>query len=703
MKFFYILIIAINILLTCFHAVAQQQAEPCATEILFREAAKKDPSLLLKRQALEDQTTNFILLKKRQRVAAEQLRIIPVVVHVIHEGGPENISKAQIEDQIRILNEDYRRFNADTINTPAPFVSVGADCNIEFRLAKKDPLGNCTDGIVRVFSDRTNNANDSSNADEIKKLSVWDNSRYLNIWTVKSFVAMSKGTLLGYAQFPDGGPNALDGVVILSSYIGSIGTALNNTSGGRVATHEIGHWLNLRHTWGDAECGTDQVEDTPPQEASSVGCPVFPQVTCGGPNGDMFSNYMDYSNGKCQNIFTKGQKLRMDATLAGFRAKTISQSNLVFTGTDDASPNVTCLPKVAFTSNYKTVCEGSFVTFNDGSYNGTPNTTSWTFEGGSPQTSTDPNPVIQYVTAGAYRVTLVAENSAGSATLTKEQMIYVSAATPSFSDPFVESFEDASYPDADWIVVNDDNGPTWAKTTACSYSGNGSIKIENFSGNQPNEVDELISPTIDLTNVPAPKLTFRLAYGQKDPAYQDKLTIFVSTDCGKNWTLCYSKLGNALSAQSGGLQYTDYVPKTKAEWKMETVDLNLTTTLQRSNVRLKFQFTSGTGNNIYIDDVNISKVAVGMESLTADNLKLTVYPNPGDENMLINFSLDKVQEADLKIYDVLGREVTTLVSQKLAAGDYQFNVGKIDHTGIYFLKLKLDNAILTRKLILNSK
>lgn len=688
--------------LTFNQAIAQDHTEQCGTELFFREAAKKDPSLVLKRNATEEQTAKFIQVQKRLRVTAEQKRIIPVVFHIIHEGGPENISKAQIEDQIRILNEDYKRLNADTSATPAPFRPLGADCNIEFRLAKKDPLGKCTDGIVRIFSHRTNNANDTSNADEVKYLSVWDNSRYLNIWVVKSFAPMTKGELLGYAQFPDGGKNSLDGIVVLSRYVGSIGTALDNTSRGRVATHEIGHWLNLRHTWGDAECGTDLVEDTPPQEEASYGCPVFPQITCGGPDGDMFPNYMDYSHGKCQNIFTKGQKLRMDAVFVGFRAKLISPSNLISTGTDDAAPTVSCAPKVDFMANYKTICEGSLVTFKDGTYNGVPGTYSWTFEGGTPGTSEDPNPLIQYDTPGAYRVTLTAANSGGSGTLTIAKMINVTTLTPVHSDPFFEGFENASYPNADWIIENNDNGSTWVKTTECSYSGNGCIKISNFSGNHPNEVEELISPTMNLANVSSPKLTFRLAYGQKDPAYEDKLKVYVSTDCGKKWAEIYSQAGSDLAVGSGGLQYTSYVPKSKDEWKLETINLNLTA-VQRSNVRFRFQFTSGYGNNIYIDDINIGKEVVGIDEEPADNLKFTVYPNPGDENTTISFSLLKEQNICLKIYDVLGREIASIINQKLASGDYQYNLGRLDHSGVCFLKLKLDAAVFTRKLILNSK
>ena len=236
---------------------------------------------------------------------------IPVVFHVLYATTTQNISDAKILAQVAQLNADFARLNSDAGSTPAVFAGLGANTNIQFCLAQRDPNGNATNGIVRKATTVTSfvsndamkfNANGGDNA--------WPADSYLNMWSCNL-----SGGLLGYAQFP-GGTAATDGVVVLHSSIGSLstpGTAAPYNYG-RTATHEVGHWLNLRHIWGDANCGTDQVSDTPTQQTSNGGCPSFPRTTCSnGANGDMFMNYMDYTDDGCMNIFTTGQSTRMNA------------------------------------------------------------------------------------------------------------------------------------------------------------------------------------------------------------------------------------------------------------------------------------------------------------------------------------------------------------------------------------------------------
>lgn len=248
--------------------------------------------------------------------------IIPVVVHVIHAAGEaigigRNISVAQIQSQIDVLNEDFRRLNPDRINTPNAFVPVASDPNFEFRLACIDPNGNPTDGITRTAS----TVNAFSGNDDIKFTSrgghdAWPTNRYLNIW-----VSNLTGGLLGYAQFPFDyatRPNT-DGVVINTTAFGRVGNVTPPFNDGRTATHEIGHWLDLFHIWGDAVCGDDHCDDTPQQHNENYNCPGFPHAsncTNNGANGDMFMNYMDYTDDSCMNIFTNDQRIRMRAIFA---------------------------------------------------------------------------------------------------------------------------------------------------------------------------------------------------------------------------------------------------------------------------------------------------------------------------------------------------------------------------------------------------
>ncbi|MDY0748714.1 zinc metalloprotease [Paucibacter sp. R3-3] len=244
---------------------------------------------------------------------------IPVVVHVVYRIAAENISQAQVQSQIAALNRDYAAANEDKGDTPACWRGLVTNIGVQFKLANKDPEGKVTDGITRT---KTKAASFSSH-DEVKFTAkggadAWPTDQYLNLWVC----SLGEG-LLGYAQFP-GGPAATDGVVILNTAFGTTGTATAPYNLGRTAVHEVGHWLNLNHIWGDtSDCsGTDHVDDTPDQQLPNYGKPAFPHVTCqNGPNGDMFMNYMDYVDDDAMVMFTAGQSARMHATLTGPRKK----------------------------------------------------------------------------------------------------------------------------------------------------------------------------------------------------------------------------------------------------------------------------------------------------------------------------------------------------------------------------------------------
>jgi len=239
---------------------------------------------------------------------------IPIVVHVVYKTAAQNISDAQIKSQIDVLNADYRAKNTDISTVPAPFQPLIGDPRLQFELATTDPAGNPTSGITRTATAAASFSQDNAvKAAATGGADPWPADRYLNIW-----VCQLGGGLLGYAQFP-GGPAATDGLVILHTAFGTTGTAAAPFNLGRTATHELGHWLNLRHIWGDdgGGCsGDDFVPDTPNQGGEHYGAPAFPQVSCGnGPNGDMFMNYMDYVDDAAMVMFTAGQVTRMQAAL----------------------------------------------------------------------------------------------------------------------------------------------------------------------------------------------------------------------------------------------------------------------------------------------------------------------------------------------------------------------------------------------------
>jgi hypothetical protein len=240
-----------------------------------------------------------------------------VVVHVVFNTAAENISAAQINSQIKALNRDYRLKNTDVKNTPAPWKGLPTDVQVNFALATKDPSNKATTGITRTKTAQTSfGADDSVKSAATGGVPAWNTSKYLNLW-----VCTLGGGLLGYAQFP-GGPAATDGVVILNRAFGSSGTAVVPFNLGRTAVHEVGHWLNLHHIWGDTtDCsGSDFVADTPNAQHPNFNKPTFPHISCNnGPSGDMFVNYMDYVDDDTMVMFTAGQVARMRATLDGPR------------------------------------------------------------------------------------------------------------------------------------------------------------------------------------------------------------------------------------------------------------------------------------------------------------------------------------------------------------------------------------------------
>ncbi|MFN5494519.1 MAG: M43 family zinc metalloprotease [Bacteroidota bacterium] len=313
-----------------FALVLHAQPRKCATMHNLEKKFSKDPTLKQRMLENEQATRAWILNNPRSKSADRRRAVItiPTVVHVIWNDSSENVSDSQINSQMAVMNEDFRLLNADTLDDQHPFRQFVADAEIEFCLAQQDPDGNPTDGITRTQTSVV--SWDDNNLEDIKSTANggqdnWDPTKYLNIYVVNL-----SGSTLGFATFPDElatSPN-LDGVVIRYEAFGTEGTAGTGTfsanSGGRTATHEVGHWLNLRHIWADSLCGDDFVQDTEPAEEANYGCPTFPHRAnnqCGsGADGEMYMNYMDYVDDDCMNMFTIGQADRMQAALNGLRS-----------------------------------------------------------------------------------------------------------------------------------------------------------------------------------------------------------------------------------------------------------------------------------------------------------------------------------------------------------------------------------------------
>lgn len=537
-------------------------------------------------QDLEAFTRKYEQMEKASAARAEQVYIIPVVFHILHENGPENISNAAIEDAMRILNEDFMKWNADTANVAPAFKNIIGKANIEFRLARLDPQGKPHTGIDRIFTTLTNNAGENS------KLNPWPRNTYMNVWVVKT---IGSSGVAGYTYTPSGAnwqPNR-DGIILLYNYFGSIRTGSPTRS--RTLTHEVGHWLNLAHPWGgsnnpglSSNCNTDDdVFDTP----NTIGwqsCNLS-GTTCG--SLDNVQNYMEYSY--CSNMFTKGQVTRMRAALNSG----VAERNALVSYNNNKKAGVLDLKSAHFEVSDQIVCAGHYVHFTDKSaYDATA--WEWTFEGGYPETSALPHPSIHYQYPGTYKVTLKATGSSGSsAVVSRHHYIRVNSNVGRHI-PFIEPFEEPTESVAPaWIVENEDNDPIFWERTNNGRSGAGYF-LANRS-RYYGQLDALISPAIDISNIQNPVLQFKIAYTRQQASNNDVLRVFFSNDCGKSWSLRYTNMGSNL--ETAPATTSEFVPSGDSQWRTISIN-NFISSDFTENFLVKIEVENRGGNHVYIDD-----------------------------------------------------------------------------------------------------
>lgn len=725
--------------------VVAQQSHGCGSDIHLVE--REYPGTIFNMQEFEQELRNWL-----QTVDINQLelsesgaRIVPMVVHVLHEGGPENISKAQILSQITALNKDMSAQNSG-LTTPSfiahpTFDTLVANFNLEFRLATKDMFGNCTDGIVRVYTQKTNQAKDFT---RFKQESYWDRDKYFNVWVVKSiFNDTQYGTILGYAQFPftfgDQYPlTSTDGVAVIHNVFGTTGTAAGST--GATLTHEVGHWIGLRHIWGDEECGSDGIDDTPqhkePNFSGSTCFNIPKPATCYEPGfndylrntiGEMWMNFMDYTDDQCLWMFTKGQKQLSDFVFntIAFRANLLTNENHLATGTDDASFASPCSPAPIADLwsrsgtneliSTKLLCAGGQLTFANGTYNGTPTSIEWSFPGGSPATSTANAPTITYNNPGVYDVSLTATNAQGSSTKTRENYVRV---YPNQAEEtnyiYYEPFEyGSSFEQGKWLIVNEGNQTnTWEHFTGAGYLSSKSIRMKN-ENNIRFETDALISPSYDLTTIQNDQLTFKYAYAKRTDSpfieQNDKLEIYVSTNCGQNWVRRNITVDNQTATNlsgarlvTAGLDPDGFVPNNPNQWK--TASVNIAPYVNNNNVRFMFLWSSGGpyGNDFYLDDIMINNSqAVGLEQENSFHVKLNVFPNPVSSTSQIYFNLLQSSDVQLDLLDITGRLVGNLYNGNLNTGEQTFQIENsyFKASGIYIVRLSVNGVVSTQKIV----
>ena len=655
-------------------------------------------------KAKELDEAEFVLLSKKGSTEKATIYKIPVVFHVLHMNGVENISDEQIYDALAILNRDYRKLNADTANVHLDFAGMPADIEVEFVLATKAPNGTCFKGITRTYNTISYDGSDGGNqVDAIVAgndvfQGNWPGNKYMNV-----FICGEIGGAAGYTTNPSGwsANQMTNGIWVLHDYVGSIGTSSIGTS--RTLTHEVGHWLNLSHTWGsNNNPGTagsctgngDQVQDTP--TCIGVTACLLNSNTCNNDNAywgfdmrDNVENYMDYSY--CSKMFTEGQRTRMrtalQATNTG-RANLWSTANLAAVGGN----GVPYLCKAEFTADKTTICTGDEISFADDSYNVatgwtwtiTPST-GWSYSNGN--TSTSQNPTVIFDTPGLYTVQLTSTDGTLSDSEVKNNFIQVLNASANL--PFWEGFEDyASLTNIQtWDVFNSSTNNAWTIESTTSYTGVKCAKLMNFGQGTAN-VDDLTSSQIDLSTVPATgtvTLSFRYAYRKVLSANYEYFKVFISGDCGTDWIQRKTIQGNQLSALTST---TSWKPSAQTDWV--TVHMtNVTSNYFTDKFRVRFRFEGEGGNNIYLDDINLydgspsNEIVTGiMEQVFLSQLE--IYPNPSDEELNVSFNLPSADDLTISIVDLSGKSVqkhlikaktgknlAMLNTQELAAGMYQ--------------------------------
>lgn len=657
--------------------------------------------------------------KNKRSLQTQSSYIIPVVVHVVHNGEDigvgSNISDAQIKSQIKVLNEDYQRKNPDAGNTPANFAAVAGKMDIQFVLARQTPDNRPTNGIVRVKGAKKSWDVLNSGGDDLalKSSSYWPAEKYLNIW-----VTAISSNIIGYAQFPDyTGVKGLegnttnrktDGVVIQYNCFGSNNDKENfplaeDYTRGRTTTHEVGHYLGLRHVWGDDyNCkGTDYVEDTPTQNKDygnakdfdkdyGKECPNVPQYSCG--TESMYQNYLNYTKDKCMNLFTKGQTERMDIVLnnAPLRKELLTSPGANAPTGDplqydlrvvDAGPaTVTCNP---LHTPFITVYNNSNYDLEEIQVKRTFNNRSAVF---TVSTAKIPQKKLSKITLKD--LTLIDGNNTLSIEVLPPDGI--TDANPSdnkiaYSVVFNTSQETIP------VRENFESEPLWLSAGTYNYNwkiekaGTQAAKA-SFVDSQKNAKAFLVSPTFDFIRFQKASVFFDVSYGYKASSL-DTLKLLVSKDCGATFEKqpLYVKASASLSTAKAE---TSWLPSLTSDWRREYVSL----TALVSNSALRFAFCAiGSGNNIFVDNI---------EFFTDDNPEpvstppwYSVYGFP--DNYRITFNLESRQEITIQLYNTLGQEMLEETIPDVLNQTVALNTRSVN-PGMYILRLTGKEKAATR-------
>lgn len=679
----------------------------CASDVEHEKLKEKYPSIAVKERAYLEELQNIISSKRDDQ--AEVLRI-PIVFHVLHEQGPENISDAQVFRAVQMLNEQFRKRSADSTFVIPEFQDIHADTRIEFVLANRTPEGECTNGINRiptVFTDDTRTG--------VTKFESWPRHVYLNVWVVRSIGGNTPtgGNTLGYATLPAGVDDPFmagqDGIIILNTEMGDIGTGNANTT---TLAHEAGHILNLIHTWGNGAigvfCGDDGIADTP-QTEGRFGCPSPEQATiCNEGVVENYQNYMDYSS--CTHMFTEGQATLMRATLnsdvAG-RSYLVSEGAHAIAGIDAEDPEI-CTPRADFYSNRYSTCVGESVTFTPSVTRATPETYVWSFPGGTPSSSEAINPTVTYDTEGWKTATLTVGNESGSNSKTEQYAVFIqsddliTSTTVGGQDVIEEDFWDISHLLDGWAVApaNENSlvsGVNWTWSSVGCFD-QGSLKLNLYDMATP-ERYTFITPRFDLSGKAGQTVSFKYAYAtQGNPNNVDvSLRVFsTTTSCGASRTERFSVTDPLEIITGGNSAGQSFEPDNDPSlWKTAEILINSSQAVE--GIQYEFEVVGDFGaNNFYIDNFTVgsSTVSVIDEGPLGET---KIFPNPTNGLAQLEIKLNAPSEIGVRVFDITGKQVKNIRSQQLPTGMNRLRLETSGlSAGIYTVKINgngIDRAL----------
>jgi PKD repeat protein len=466
----------------------------------------------------------------------------------------------------------------------------------------------------------------------------------------------------------------------------------------------------LYHVFQDDCNNGDKVDDTPPATGpfTNANCPAAGNsCSTDSPDKlDLWEDYMDYSNGSCQCLFTKLQKTRMHSYLTSGtspRTTNVSTSNLIATGITPSS----VAPVATFTSSAQVICAGQSVKFYDLSCKSLPTAWSWTFTGSSQPSASTQNPTVTYQTPGVYPVSLTVQNTKGSNSVTKSSYITVLKAAGANKPNFEQGFENGdptAFTTSDKFVHSSPTTSRFALETTVGYTGSNCYKAPIATGSAAGSTYSITLPSFDISGMGAstPRFTFYSSYAQPDATVTEVMRVYVSTDCGASFKQILERSGAAL-AYSGQVYTNNFKPTKSTNWRLSGVtSLSSIGYGLNQNLTFRIDVISGGGNPVYIDNINIGAFYAGINTIGKDLMGFEVSPNPVEANSkIVIHSAITDEEVTVVLLDLQGRKVANIFSGKILESNTTLYMSDLllPSSGLYVISMESSKGSIQKPVI----